>query len=186
MWLEADAEDPATQPYTPLPVIDDPSAPYSALPDIWARIDKDPEDYVVADNIFFRAYRSDDPTQATIDAGIYISPDPDLPQDPFSLCYFQYGRQGASWSTELPAFLSPFWITESNATTRTLGSAPVLITSPDLNAQLGSPLVPRIPEILKMKLTFLLESPYPGAPDFRRQLEQVIDVPAGYVRTRRN
>lgn len=190
MWLRAQADSVAgEQPYRPLPIIDDPSSTYGVLPDFWTLVDKDPADYVVADNVFFRAYLTDDPSKATIESGIYISPDYDLPETPLSICYFQYGRQNILPVSDpdpnkFPTYLTPFWISESNATLRDLGSLPTLLEPYDV--QLGSPLVPRIPEIMKMRLTFLLESPYPGAPDFRRQLEQVIDIPAGYVRTKRN
>ncbi|MCC6696299.1 MAG: type II secretion system protein [Candidatus Hydrogenedentes bacterium] len=47
----------------------------------------------------------------------------------------------------------------------------------------GSPLRPRLPEVVTLRLPFAYERPYPTAPQFERNLEQVIDVPTAYTRT---
>ena len=47
----------------------------------------------------------------------------------------------------------------------------------------GSPLRPRLPEVVTLRLPFAYERPYPSAPQFERDLEQVIDVPTAYTRT---
>jgi len=57
----------------------------------------------------------------------------------------------------------------------------------DLNVgttnNIGNPLTPRLPEIVALRLPFAYERPYPTAPQFERNLEQVIDVPSAYARS---
>jgi hypothetical protein len=57
----------------------------------------------------------------------------------------------------------------------------------DLNVgttnNIGNPLTPRLPEIVALRLPFAYERPYPTAPQFERNLEQVIDVPTAYARS---
>jgi prepilin-type N-terminal cleavage/methylation domain-containing protein len=48
---------------------------------------------------------------------------------------------------------------------------------------IGNPLTPRLPEIVALRLPFAYERPYPTAPQFERNLEQVIDVPSAYARS---
>jgi hypothetical protein len=175
MWIGAENLNPADSPKQPPMFID--FAGYGPLPDLWAEMDLDPEDYVVADNILFRAYRQDDPTQ-TIETGIYFSHDPTNLAVPPSYFFFEYGRHEASFE---PGLAWPLWETETNALD--YGATDLAV---DQYALLGTPLVSHLPAVLKMRLTFLLESPYPGAPNFRRRLEQVIDIPAGYVRSKRS
>ncbi|GMV91970.1 MAG: hypothetical protein AMXMBFR82_17480 [Candidatus Hydrogenedentota bacterium] len=50
-------------------------------------------------------------------------------------------------------------------------------------ANVGNPLTPRLPEIVALRLPFAYERPYPTAPQFERNLEQVIDVPTAYSRS---
>ena len=47
---------------------------------------------------------------------------------------------------------------------------------------IGNPLKPRLPEVVKVRIHFMFESPYVGAPDHTRIIEQVIDVPSAYTR----
>lgn len=49
-------------------------------------------------------------------------------------------------------------------------------------ANVGNPLTPRLPEVVALRLPFAYERPYPTAPQFERNLEQVIDVPTAYSR----
>jgi len=52
-----------------------------------------------------------------------------------------------------------------------------------LDAEIGTPFRPRLPEVVKLRATFKYESPYIGAPDLERSFEQVIDIPCGYMRS---
>lgn len=47
----------------------------------------------------------------------------------------------------------------------------------------GSLMKPRLPEAVVLRLPFAYERPYPGSPQFERELRQVIDVPTAYTRT---
>ncbi|MCP4645175.1 MAG: prepilin-type N-terminal cleavage/methylation domain-containing protein [bacterium] len=47
---------------------------------------------------------------------------------------------------------------------------------------LGDPLRPRLPEIVQVHLAVRFESPYVGARDYVRELDQTIDIPSGYTR----
>jgi hypothetical protein len=41
---------------------------------------------------------------------------------------------------------------------------------------------PRLPAVVRVRLTFKLQSPYVGAPDFERTLEEIMDMPSAFVR----
>lgn len=51
-------------------------------------------------------------------------------------------------------------------------------------ARLGSPLNPRIPEIVSIRMGYKLESPFNGVTEFDQTFAQVIDVPTAYTRKR--
>jgi prepilin-type N-terminal cleavage/methylation domain-containing protein len=46
----------------------------------------------------------------------------------------------------------------------------------------GSPMAPRIPVMVDIRMQFLLPSPYAGAPDLFRVFTKLVDVPSGYTR----
>jgi prepilin-type N-terminal cleavage/methylation domain-containing protein len=78
--------------------------------------------------------------------------------------FFRYGRVVAT--TELD--VRPAWNSDANVTSFN---------------NIGNPLTPRLPEIVALRLPFAYERPYPTAPQFERNLEQVIDVPSAYARS---
>ncbi len=71
---------------------------------------------------------------------------------------------------------TPYWGAEPNV--------PQLLDSGDPRqyAGPGSPLTPRIPDLVRVRLRFILPSPYIGAPDVVRLYTRAIDIPSGYVR----
>jgi hypothetical protein len=48
----------------------------------------------------------------------------------------------------------------------------------------GSPLTPRLPVVVRVYLPLLFPSPYIGAPDLRRLLDETIDIPSAFTRPR--
>jgi prepilin-type N-terminal cleavage/methylation domain-containing protein len=78
--------------------------------------------------------------------------------------FFRYGRVLATSELDV----RPTWNSELNV--------------PSFN-NVGNPLTPRIPEVVALRLPFAYERAYPTAPQFERNLEQVIDVPSAYART---
>jgi prepilin-type N-terminal cleavage/methylation domain-containing protein len=116
-------------------------------------------DYVVAENIAIV------PPNLT-NLGVDRLP-PLVPLDCGSgLGFFRYGRVAA----DTTPVLSDTWNSGENVDL-------------DTTADLGSPLLPRLPEMVLVRFPFVYDSPYPGAPHFERNLEQLIDVPTAYTRT---
>lgn len=110
---------------------------------------------------------------------VYVVPDlGDLDGDgdietPFELAPFSYGRAGYGAGPGGPTTieLSGYWCAYLN-------------TRYPVNAEdvLGSPLQPRLPEVVKVRLHFTLESAYVGVKDYSRVFEQTLDVPSAYTR----
>jgi prepilin-type N-terminal cleavage/methylation domain-containing protein len=48
--------------------------------------------------------------------------------------------------------------------------------------KMGSPLSPRVPELVETRLPFTFERTMPGAADFKEDFVQIVDLPAGYAR----
>lgn len=115
-------------------------------------------DYVVAENIAIVP-----PDLTNLGAGRLP---PLVPLDCGSgLGFFRYGRVAA----DTTPVLADTWNSGENV-------------AQDMTADLGSPLLPRLPEMVLVRFPFVYDSPYPGAPHFERNLEQLIDVPTAYTR----
>jgi len=52
------------------------------------------------------------------------------------------------------------------------------------NLAFGSPLLPRLPEAVMVRLPMVYPPSHSGAPVFERNLEQLIDVPTAYTRSK--
>jgi prepilin-type N-terminal cleavage/methylation domain-containing protein len=52
-----------------------------------------------------------------------------------------------------------------------------------LMAHLGTPLNPRLPELVSVTATLIGESPHTGAPNVRRSVDYTFDVPSGHMQT---
>jgi len=91
--------------------------------------------------------------------------------------FFQYGMMRPDSS--LPVLLQ-YWQSVPNLNN---SITPTLDGRPESD-RIGSPITPRIPEVVHVKLAFGMPSPFPGAPDFLPQpFQQTIELPSGYVRS---
>jgi prepilin-type N-terminal cleavage/methylation domain-containing protein len=136
-------------------------------------------DYVVAENILLPGATNQ---QVSIEWGTNrVDDDGDFIADPLDVdeCpgFFQYGmmRSGAS----LPVLLQ-YWQSELNLDNVITPTIDGLLESD----RIGSPVSPRIPEVVHVTLGFGMASPFPGSPDFLpTPFQQTIELPSGYVRT---
>jgi len=153
------------------------------LPDIWAYWDwrarqldpsisddgKDPLDYLVADGVVSQWTDSSGAHPAAIELPYSGRP------------FFQYGRFTGNPDdimADKGIEFTPYWNSELNAP---LDSEDVLGRRRVAN-EVGSPLTPRLPAVVAMHIPFAFKSPYPGAPDFKREFSQIVDVPTAYTR----
>ncbi len=125
---------------------------------IWQLLGEDPLDYVVAENIVSEV-------EPLLEYKDYASFQP----------FFQFGRVinnhgDIEWLH--------FWNSLENAPGLSL---PAAYANPDAA---GSPMFPRLPEVVLADIRLMYESPYPGAPDFDRRFREQIDVPSAYTRGR--
>ena len=115
---------------------------------------------------------------ATIEVG------PELNSDPNTVFTFAFGKDTSGILQNLGLYGQFFRYGRVLATSE-LDVRPTW--NSDLNVpsagNVGNPLTPRLPEIVALRLPFAYERPYPTAPQFERNLEQVIDVPSAYART---
>ncbi len=157
------------------------------LPNIWTELGLDPMDYVVAENIVIEAKSVTNPDLGHSSVK-KLGLEPSLPF--FGFPFFQYTDPGSGivntnnqwqWS-----FLD-YWLAEDNLVFHNADknyqkeTIPV-VTNRVVNAHWGSPLIPRIPGVVKVHLRMFFESPYPGASDHDRTFEQIIDIPSAYAR----
>ncbi|HIJ64925.1 MAG TPA: type II secretion system protein [Candidatus Hydrogenedentes bacterium] len=130
--------------------------------DVWVEdgiIDADENwaDYVIADNV-----RAD--LRLTL-----VPPLPPVPEPVYSEItnlepFFRYGRVNKNG---VPA-LDEYWHT--------------------LDAIIPEGIVagmPHLPEVVELRFTMMLESPYPAAPDFDRTFKKLVDLPAAYIRPKK-
>ncbi len=168
-------------------------------PDGWALLDpnpggdpKNPVDYVIADNILSRA------SQKLLAEGDPIyTPAIDAIRFP----YFLYGRSAFNASNISTIEYAGSWNANENVIEiidnprLTAGFGPPidddfdddLDTLPDAwqtFGGIGTPLQARLPEIVRVRMPFVFDSPYAGAPHVQRELVQDIRVPSAF--TRRN
>ncbi len=153
---------------------------------------KSPADYVIAENIL------DQPSQKMLTDG---DPNFDPTIDPIRFPYFLYGRVALNASNMSTVEYAATWNANENIieiidNPRLPGGFGLPIDD-DVDADLdglpdawqtfggiGSPLEARLPEIVRVRMPFVFDSPYAGAPHLQRELVQDVRVPTAY--TRRN
>ena len=165
--------------------------------EIW----RDPRDYVLAENLLAASVPELQPHD-------YMYLDKADAADPDREIFFWYGLTGSSEQT-----MSAFWNAEGalplpfvagDATVvqdpadpmyqfprspddpiygDELEETPGLLSWQPLLHLIGTPLNPRLPEVVKVDVRLKYASPHPGAPDLERDFLQLIDVPSGYMRT---
>lgn len=140
--------------------------------DLWDLLGRDPRDFVVAENIGLRIPAS----------GNHTAPLRPLFGGPDSQ-FLRYGRIVSTTHVDD----RPTWnfATDVDVTNLLDGidndNDGVIDEFDEVN--IGNPLTPRLPEVVTLSLPFAYERPYPTAPQFERNLEQVIDVPSAYARS---
>jgi len=77
--------------------------------------------------------------------------------------FFRYGRMGKNGIPDL----DEYWFTED-----------AIIPEGIIGA------IPHLPEAVELRFTMMLESPYPGAPDFDRTFKKLVDIPTAYIRVK--
>lgn len=143
------------------------------LPDGWVLLGRDPRDYVLVENILLPT-----PPAISYNDKSYSGP-----------VFFEYGLTDAS-----TIVFRPFWNADYNipgtqpfyagTTTQDLGNPLFQATGPEsLAPRVGTPLNPRLPEVIRLSATLRYKSPYPGAPDTLREFTRVMDVPCGTMRS---
>jgi hypothetical protein len=146
--------------------------------------ERDPFDYVIAENIL------DLQSQKLLFNG---DTSPYSPADFQRFPYFLYGETSTDING-LSIRYTPTWNAFDNMyeddfvdgvpdrlkPSRTTDIDPQFHNKP----QLGTPLEARLPEIVRVRLPFIFDSPYAGAPHMQRELVQDIRVPTAF--TRRN
>ncbi len=176
------------------------------LPDIWALLGEDPRDYVIAEHIAGDIVHAD----SGIPVGVRDVSNEDTILFPGAFHCFRYGRTNRyEVSDERYELFSDYAVSNFFNDERNLplydenapGANDILHTffsdvdSRDdmrdywrhYNAAPSTPgdfLRPRLPEVVQIKFRLMLERPYPGAKDFNRGFSMVIDVPAGFTRSR--
>lgn len=136
----------------------------------WRYLGKNPGDYVLAENVLMVVSNS----------GQEEGP------------YFQYGRVGFEYDAALPGHvgtgnlsdlpLVDHWNAQWNAEWNEDDDNP-LNPLARFNAY-GSPLGPWLPDVVRINLTFAFESPHFGAPDFVRKMDELVQIPTAYTRSK--
>ena len=94
--------------------------------------------------------------------------------------YFEYGR--FEHREEDGVQTLPYWLDWHNAVDGVYEDGEFL-EGDFLPAMLaGSPFRPRVPEMVALRLPFVLESPHPTAPHFQRVFENEVRIPTGHTR----
>ncbi len=165
-------------------------------PDAWPLLDpacptcdpRDPYDYVIAENILDLGSQL---LLAGEDPSLYLNTNNAIRRLP----YFLYGRIALNASSQQIAEYINTWNSNSNiieiidnpvGNITGLGLA-VEAESPLSNAWqtfggIGTPLQARLPELVRVRLPFVFDSPYAGAPHLQRELVQDLRVPTAFSR----
>jgi len=150
---------------------------------------RDPYDYVIAENIF------DLDSQNVLAGG---DPTPFLDDEIQRFPYFLYGRVAELASSQRLIEYTTTWNANANVaeivdnfTFDVLLNQ--VVTTPEATpwdqnnfGGIGTPLQARLPEIVRVRLPFVFDSPYAGAPHLQRELVQDIRVPSALTRRRVN
>ncbi|MFO7775559.1 MAG: prepilin-type N-terminal cleavage/methylation domain-containing protein [Candidatus Hydrogenedentota bacterium] len=155
------------------------------LPRFWANpfnfTDPRPRmrDYAIAENLVM----TPDPDYVNGDGPLIpILPDADgIPAAFQGIPYFEYGR--FEHRAEEGVQTLPYWLDWQNAVEQERDADGELVSeefAPVLFA--GSPFRPRIPEMVALRLPFVIESPHPTAPHFERVFENEVRIPTGHTR----
>ncbi|HPC18551.1 MAG TPA: prepilin-type N-terminal cleavage/methylation domain-containing protein [Candidatus Hydrogenedentes bacterium] len=123
----------------------------------WAESNLDPLDYMVTDNIL--STLSPNRISASYPPGRDFSADPNMNRkdEPFGGSVFFGYRENTDFEDDTPngnqnKYARPWWLED------------------------------RWPKIVTMSFWLMFESPYPGAPDFKRHFSLQINIPAAYAR----
>lgn len=161
---------------------------------------RDPRDYVLAENLLAQ-------TPPELKPYDYMYLHKNASTDPDREIFFWYGLTASSGQT-----MSAYWNAEGSLPLPFISGdgsptqdpaepmyqfprsaddpiyagteeTPGLLDWQPLIHLIGTPLNPRLPEVVKVSVRLTYASPYPGAPDLERDFLQLIDVPSGYMRT---
>lgn len=155
------------------------------LPRFWANpfdfFDPRPRmrDYAIAENLVMTPHpdyvNGDDPLIPML---------PDVHRSPSvfqGIPYFEYGRFEHREEDGLQTL--PYWLDWHNAVRDLYNEQEEFVGEGfDPVYWPGSPFRPRVPEMVALRLPFVLESPHPTAPHFEREFATEVRIPTGHTR----
>lgn len=165
------------------------------FPSAWTRLTDSSGDvlearhFIVAENVY-----SIVPPGLPGDDDVYFTEqfaaefhDDQAPEKAFRTAFFEYGLISGHGEPTAGGW-APYWNADYNLPELDEQDLYVTATGPSaaLNgvyAQLGTPVNPRLPNIVKVTLPLIYESPHLGAPDHERVAHLSIDVPTGFMRS---
>ncbi|GMV99093.1 MAG: hypothetical protein AMXMBFR84_02320 [Candidatus Hydrogenedentota bacterium] len=100
--------------------------------------------------------------------------------------FFSYGVQYEGNTLGQGLEMRPFWPhwarLDSWSTLANLSNAQNMFAVHSIYYGNLSPFAPRVPEMVMVRFPMTFASPYPGAPEYSRELEIMVDVPVGQMR----
>jgi prepilin-type N-terminal cleavage/methylation domain-containing protein len=165
----------------------------------WEAENLDPADYVVLDNILVETVPQlpmlpvdtapPDGFEQPTDVAYQLDPNSPgyLYTSRYPTVFFQYGitdRYDAPDNPDLKymARWTIYWQDYINMLSSPDDPPVALAPGLDTRVDVGSPLFPRLPELVRTRFSLYFDSPYVGAPPFNSIFEQEVNLRSGYAR----